>query len=1399
MAQNLIGSIFLDFRAGVASFNNDLRMIKKSLDTTARDMEKAGKNLGTALTAPILAAGAGMLKAADNYQKAQRTIAVGTGATGKVLQSLNKDFQDVARTVPNALGDTAKAMSEVYTRTGQTGEANKTLSKTFLNLAEITGEDLNTSLRSGLQLFQSWGVTQEQQIETMDMFFRASQASGVGVNQLMETVKGADDVLQPYGVSLETATTWMAAFEKAAVDNETVLGGLQKALAGFVKAGVTDLPGALAQSIDSIRNAKTTTEGLSMAMNIFGKKSGPEMFDAIRNGQVDLKAFNDEIINGQNTIQGSTEANRTFFGQLSVFANDLNISMASAGQVLADSLTKMLPAIKSVVEGIALLVKKFSELSPETQKLILGFAAFAAALGPVLMWMAKIVSFGGQLVGWLRNTLTALAGTSKELGLAQKLWSGLSATWNAITGVGAKVASVLGQVIGWLTSGAPIATAMGAALSVLSGIFAGLSAMALAAGGDIKLFLEGFVELFWDAVAKVQELWGSLTEYLSSAWGEFSSWFTTSINNLLSVIDTWLQGIGVNIPKVWQATVTFISGLWEKFVGWFAEKLDAISAKWEGVVHNFRAGMFELGKILGNDAWQKWALDSEAAAQKAKAGIVENKLVLEQTIPVVTELAKAGDGVTASMNKVTDAHNRGGAAGGRNLNLVNNLLKGTKDEADKANEAVKKMWESLADKKAQQAIDGLKEGFDNAATKGQLVSDQQLQELEDKLTEQYKESAKQSGAALTQELEEAARASAKNDVSVYKKEVIEKKIQADKEAHTKTVGFFKGLMEDAITGTRFDWVEQGKKAAIEIAAEWATRLLEANIFGASSFGDAFSIIIQSLGGALDGWAGSIIEMLGGTITNSATSIATDVATNAATSAATNYAADAVTGAATAGTAYASSGTAAMSSYASMAAAAAPYLGVALAAYFGFQGTKETIDRIKNPKGDPNNDFEISKYDQRRGASLAFSPHSQIAFGFNDWTGWASDDTAIRDGAIVDPGIRMMLIAEAMGLDLSFGGNSQHAKEKRRRKAEIEAANQRKFIEDGEFDLFGGGKSGLYANGPKANYNVSPDIDPRLIQFGNLLSVSTIGEINDQFVGMWANAISGAETFSGQMLTVASMLANAGMSAEETGNAIVQAALDGSISIEDMNKALEGLALISTNDLPSVEEGLLLIGDTANGPIKSQIKALELTFHELAQSGISSSQGVIDFFTNRFGPESGAAIQKMAESGIDLFGDFSQLTYQQMQVLINIIGDLSNKVREDLGGAFASLPEEVNVDVNINKNITGGGDETLTGAAKGGIVKFARGGVVNFPTLFPTSSGLGMMGEAGPEAIMPLTKINGKLGVATSAGNSGNIVIQIDASGAQAGVEHRIMGVLQTMRESIIQDAVEIAAYQSQRN
>ena len=92
-----------------------------------------------------------------------------------------------------------------------------------------------------------------------------------------------------------------------------------------------------------------------------------------------------------------------------------------------------------------------------------------------------------------------------------------------------------------------------------------------------------------------------------------------------------------------------------------------------------------------------------------------------------------------------------------------------------------------------------------------------------------------------------------------------------------------------------------------------------------------------------------------------------------------------------------------------------------------------------------------------------------------------------------------------------------------------------------------------------------------------------------------------------------------------------------------------------------------------------------------------------------------------------------------------------------------------------------------GFAKGGafssgrVRAFAKGGVVSGPTVFPMRGGTGLMGEAGPEAIMPLSRgPDGKLGVAARGGGAGpQITVNIstpDVEGFRRAQSHVAAGL-----------------------
>ena len=114
------------------------------------------------------------------------------------------------------------------------------------------------------------------------------------------------------------------------------------------------------------------------------------------------------------------------------------------------------------------------------------------------------------------------------------------------------------------------------------------------------------------------------------------------------------------------------------------------------------------------------------------------------------------------------------------------------------------------------------------------------------------------------------------------------------------------------------------------------------------------------------------------------------------------------------------------------------------------------------------------------------------------------------------------------------------------------------------------------------------------------------------------------------------------------------------------------------------------------------------------------------------------------------------------------GKLSDVMR---GLARDIVGQSLNAALRPVQNALGSGLNGLVGSlmgafsfAQGGafsagrVRAFAKGGIVDGPTAFAMRGGAGLMGEAGPEAVMPLTRgPDGRLGVAASGGSAGPVV------------------------------------------
>jgi phage-related minor tail protein len=111
------------------------------------------------------------------------------------------------------------------------------------------------------------------------------------------------------------------------------------------------------------------------------------------------------------------------------------------------------------------------------------------------------------------------------------------------------------------------------------------------------------------------------------------------------------------------------------------------------------------------------------------------------------------------------------------------------------------------------------------------------------------------------------------------------------------------------------------------------------------------------------------------------------------------------------------------------------------------------------------------------------------------------------------------------------------------------------------------------------------------------------------------------------------------------------------------------------------------------------------------------------------------------------------------------GKSLRSVLADVGKAFADIA--LRAALKPVGTLISGAIEGLFTAADPSVRAFAKGGVIAAPSYFPMGRGLGLAGEAGAEAILPLQRgSDGTLGVA-GGGSTVNVTFNVTANDARS--------------------------------
>lgn len=229
-------------------------------------------------------------------------------------------------------------------------------------------------------------------------------------------------------------------------------------------------------------------------------------------------------------------------------------------------------------------------------------------------------------------------------------------------------------------------------------------------------------------------------------------------------------------------------------------------------------------------------------------------------------------------------------------------------------------------------------------------------------------------------------------------------------------------------------------------------------------------------------------------------------------------------------------------------------------------------------------------------------------------------------------------------------------------------------------------------------------------------------------------------------------------------------------LTDIQAQSTAIESVSTATAAQVSEVDKLIA--ANDYLQQQNEYLDKTW-ELQQKGVqetADSYSILDDATGIFLQTFDTAVNGVAQgtqSMSDAFENMTKAILLQIGKLLAIqgIGSALSGQGGFLGQVGAALLAEKGAVVSGGSHLTA----------------YAKGGVVSGPTLFPMKNGAGLMGEAGAEAVMPLTRMsNGNLGVESSGMN---VVINNNASGVEVRPRQTDQGLTIDVVMSAVSQAV----------
>ena len=406
-----LGRLHVDLIANTQAFQKGLAGAQKSFTSVGRSMANVGKSLSASVTLPIVAAGAAAFKFSNDFNAGMANVAsLMPGNTARV-QELGASVKQLSIDTGQSTGTMTEGLYNVVSAFGDTADTVGVL-ETNARAAVAGVSTVTDAIKLTSAVTKSYGDTTAQAVQhAADLGIMAVRLGQTTFPELAASIGSVTPQARELNVSQEELFATFATLTGVtggAAEVSTQLRGALQALLTPTKE-TTELFKKLEVESGAALIEQRGLQGAIEALTTAAKATGEPLQKYI--GSIEGQTFALSVAGAQSDtfkaklseMRGAAGATDAAFKEQTEGVNAAGFAWnqfkTTASVAMIELGAAVTPIFMQVIEHARKLVEWFTNLSPQTQRVIAVVGALAAAIGPLIVVAGTLITAVGTVAG----------------------------------------------------------------------------------------------------------------------------------------------------------------------------------------------------------------------------------------------------------------------------------------------------------------------------------------------------------------------------------------------------------------------------------------------------------------------------------------------------------------------------------------------------------------------------------------------------------------------------------------------------------------------------------------------------------------------------------------------------------------------------------------------------------------------------------------------------------------------------------------------------------------------------------------------------------------------------------------------------------------------------------------